>query len=89
MNAVNFEQSNCYFGPPPDMAASQVAVIHAYRGTVERGSCEGVGMVITAWKPDEQDLRRLNAGEPIFLTFLGGLPPHMVTTHFDEARNPA
>lgn len=89
MIATDFPGTNRFFGPPPDMDSKQVAVIHAHCGVVDRGSCEGSPMVITAWKPDEQDLRRLNAGEPVFVTFLGGLPPHMLTTNFKEAKNPA
>lgn len=90
MTPVTFTEANTRYGPPSDMVESQVATIHAHVGTVAAGSCEGSPMIVTAWKPDERELARLNAGEPLFLTFLaGGLPPHMVTTSFQEATNPA
>lgn len=89
MTPINFPEANCRFGPPPDLDESQCRTIFAFRGPVATGSCEGAEMVVTAWKPDANDLVRLNAGEPLFLTVFGGLPPHMVTTNFQEATNPA
>ncbi len=45
-------------------------------------------IIVTAWAPDADELARLNAGAPIFLTFIGGLPPHMITTDFRQAIAP-
>ena len=89
MKAVRFPQATTFFGPPPGLSESQVKMIPAFIGTVQRGSMEGSAMVITAWKPSPDDLARLNQGDPIFLTFLGSLPPHMVSTDFDIASQPA
>jgi hypothetical protein len=90
MTPVNFIEANRLYGAPPDLEESQCKTIHAHVGTVTNGSCEGSPMIVTAWTPDARELARLNAGEPIFLTFLSsGLPPHMVTTSFEEATKPA
>lgn len=89
MQAVPFAQANANFGPPPDLEESQCRTIPAFLGTVQRGSCEGAKLVVVAHMPTPEELARLNAGQPIFLTMLGGLSPHMLTTSFEEATNPA
>lgn len=85
MTPAEFPQCNTTFGPPSDMAESQVRTIPAYVGRVKDGSCDGAQMVVTAWFPDALDIVRLQQGHPIYLTFLGGLPPHVPTTSFEEA----
>ena len=89
MNPVKFPQANCRFGPPPDMSEAQVQTIYAYKDEAKKGSCDGSQMVVVAWKPDAHEIERINAGCPIFLTVLGGLPPHFITTDFRKAVNPA
>ncbi len=89
MIASNFPQANIIFGPPEGMHENQVAKIPAYCGKVGGGSCDGLTLVVTAWRPTVQELVDLNAGTPIFLTFVGGLPPHFVSTRFEQAINPA
>lgn len=89
MIPIHFPQANTTFGPPPDLTDEQCGTVHAYRGTVERGSVEGTPHVIVAWKPDKLDLEAINRGEPIFIAMLGGLAPHMLTTSFESAKNPA
>lgn len=88
MTPVDFPECNRVFGAPNDLTESQVAAIPAYTGQIEGGSLDGVPIVVTAWKPDERELALLNAGHPIFLSFLGGLPPHMPTMHFHAATHP-
>ncbi len=89
MTTIHFPEANAKFGPPDDMSEAQVRTIHAYAGEAKRGSCEGTMLVVVAWQPDERELAALNAGQPIFLTCLGGLPAHFLTTNFAEATNPA
>lgn len=89
MTPVGFPQANAVFGPPPGFAEQQVAPVYAFKSETRSGSCDGTMMVVTAWKPDERELQRLSAGEPIFLTVLGGLPAHMLTTSFEEATHPS
>lgn len=89
MTSVDFPESNCTFGPPSDLEESQCMRIHGYRGEVQQGSVDGVPIIIVAWKPSKEDLEELNNGKPLFLSFLGGIPPHFVTTDFRYANSPA
>lgn len=89
MNCVPFAEANTLYGPPLGMTEEQVKTVHCWEGYAGRGSCDGSKMVVTAWKPRPDELAALNAGEPVFLTVLGGLPPHFITTNFAEATNPA
>ena len=46
------------------------------------GNLDGAAYITVAWMPDAEDLAKLNAGNPIFLSCIGGLPPHLVTSEF-------
>jgi hypothetical protein len=85
MNPFNFPQAKTPFIAPSDMDASQVFTIKAFRGKVNAGNLDGADFVVTAWKPTEEELKQLNEGNAVFLTCLGGLPPHFLTTSFEEA----
>lgn len=85
MIPVKFDQANCAFGPPPDLAESQCRTIHGFIGEVANGSVDGAKFIVTAWKPTPEELAELNAGGAVFLSFLGGLPPHLATTNFQAA----
>lgn len=63
--------------------------IYAHLTEAKSGSVDGDKIVVVAWQPNEIDLERLRNGAPIFLSVLGGLPPHFLTTDFKEAVNPA
>jgi hypothetical protein len=87
MTPAAFDQSNAIFRAPDGLEESQCSAVRAYTGTLQGGSCDGVPITITAWHPNPQELAAIAAGAPIFLTFIGGLPPHCVTTSFAEATN--
>lgn len=89
MTSVDFEGSNAVFTPPSDLAESQCAKIAAFSTQVQRGSCEGAHLIVVAWRPSPAELQQLIAGNPVFLSCLGGLPPHFLTTNLAEACNPA
>jgi hypothetical protein len=88
MTAVDFPESNTKFGPPPDMDESQVRTIHAYVDSIKRGNLDGAQMVVVAWQPNPDELADLAAGKPVFITMLGGLAPHLLTTKFEAAISP-
>ena len=88
MTPIAFPEANQKFGAPPGYAESQVATIPAYVGQLVGGSCDGVQCVVVAWRPTDEELAAINAGSPIFLTCLGGLPAHVLTTDFKVAINP-
>ncbi len=89
MNPYQFPEANRRYGPPEGMAESQVMTIHAFAGVVADGSIDGSPIVVTAWQPTPEEIALIQAGAPIFLTFMGGLPPHFPSLNFQEATHPA
>lgn len=89
MTSVNFPEANATFKAPPGLDEKQVHTCHAFLGQVNGGSMDGTQMVVVAWKPSREEALKIRSGKPIFLTVMGGLPPHMLTTSFKEATNPA
>lgn len=89
MNAIHFPEANTKFGPPPDLDESQCRTIPAFVGKVERGAVEGAPIVVVAWQPDAAELAAIAAGKPIFISMIGGLAPHFLTTDFTTATLPA
>jgi hypothetical protein len=85
MSPIDFPESNTRFGPPPDLADSQCQTIHAFIGQVNRGSLDGAALVVTAWKPTPEEIEAISKGAPIYLSCLGGLPPHLLTVNFEQA----
>lgn len=89
MTPVRFAEANAIFGPPEGMTEHQVRRVPGYIGETLVGSCDGMKLVIVAHLPDERDKAAIAAGAPIFLTMVGGLAPHFLSTNFAEANNPA
>lgn len=85
MTPTDFPQATNNFGAPDDLDASQVATIRAYLGTIEGGNLDGENVVVTAWKPTPEELAALNSGGLVYLSFVGGLPPHYACTDFHTA----
>ena len=88
MNPASFPESNRTFGPPGDLSESQCMSIRAYIGVIERGSLEGAHVVVTAWQPTPEEIELIKEGKPIFISFIGGLPPHFPTMSFHAATHP-
>jgi hypothetical protein len=82
MTPAHFPQANATFTAPPGLDESQVCSIPACRVTMRGGNMDGADAVIVAWKPDAEDLARLNAGALVYLGSLGGLCPHFMATQF-------
>jgi len=85
MKPVKFPQANCTFKSPPDLEGS-CQEIAAYQGQCSGGIFDGGMICVTAWTPSEEDLMMLKMGGAVFLTTMGGLPPHRLTTSFNEAK---
>lgn len=85
MTPTFFPEANKPFGPPVGMDESQVQTVHAYIGETTHGNLDGCIFVVTAWQPDAEELRQLMLGNPVFLTCIGGLFPHFITTNFKNA----
>lgn len=80
-----FPEANTTFGCPVGMDPSQVATAPAYVGPIRGGNLDGMPCVVVAWKPTEEELEELNAGGLVYLSVLGGLPPHFICTRFSTA----
>jgi len=80
-----FPESNCVFKSPPDLEGS-CQEIRAYQGQCTSGIFDGAMQCITAWRPSEHDMEMMRRGNPIYLTVMGGLPPHRLSTSFNEAK---
>jgi hypothetical protein len=89
MTPTHFAESNKKFAAPPDMTDSQCADVSAYAGTIRGGSLDGDPVVVVAWQPSAQDIELIAQGNPIFLSCVGGLPPHFLSMSFKQATNPA
>lgn len=87
MTPIHFPEANTRFGPPAGYDESQVATIHVHQRIIEGGSCDGWNQVIAAWQPSPEDLERINAGGPIFISMVGGLAPHFLSTDFESCKN--
>lgn len=49
-----------------------------------------VAFIVVAWKPSEEEIGAILRRNPIFLTIIGtALPPHMLTTSFEQATHPS
>jgi hypothetical protein len=89
MNPREFPEANTIFGPPPDLEESQCMRVAGYLGKVQGGSLDGSTIVVVCWQPTMEEIEAIKSGKPIFLSFLGGLPPHLPTLDFQEAIHPA
>lgn len=89
MTPIYFPEANFVFNPPPDLDESQCMKVHAHVCEVKQGSVDGVNIVVVAWQPDANDIAKIIAGQPIYLSVVGGLPPHFLTTNFYAATHPA
>lgn len=87
MNPQTFPECNTKFGPPTDLVVSQCMTIPAFAGQISGGSLDSAPIVVVCWKPTERELELLIKGEPIYLSFIGGLPPHYPSMSFKEAIN--
>lgn len=86
MDPVEMPISNATYGPPAGYQESQVRTVSAYRGEIPGpNSMEGDLFVVVAWKPSEEDLERLRQGGLIYMSMVGGLCPHFLTTNMEEA----
>ena len=85
MTPTNFPGANITARHPEGMAESQVKSIPALTGEIVGGDLDGSSFVVVAWKPSIQDIQKIMEGEPIYLTCLGGLPPHCMTMSLEEA----
>lgn len=85
MTPTNFPQANARFGPPETYDESQIATIYAHNRVIQGGTLDGDTQVIVAWKPSAAEAMEIFQGKPIYLSMIGGLAPHCLTTSFEDA----
>src|SRR5689334_15575523 len=93
MNFIDFPQANFTFGKPQSMTNDQCGALRVRVGVVSLPRMDGTDAVddfivnTSAWKPDEDDLKRLNDGGLIYLDIFGHQHPVVsVSTQLREAR---
>lgn len=84
MTPAEFPESNATFKSPPDLPGS-CAPIKGLICEAKGGIWDGSMQVVVAWKPSPQELQDLNEGGVIYLSVMGGLPPHFLCTRITEA----
>jgi hypothetical protein len=88
MEATNFPEANDSFGPPPGMAEVHCRRVPVFTRVIQGSVWDGCQQVVTAWKPNEEDLKRLNEGGLVYFSSMGGLTPHFLSTSFEETIAP-
>jgi len=89
MTPQTFPEANINFVAPPGLEESQCMTIGGFQGRVRGGSLDGAPVSVVAWKPTQCELELIKEGKPIFLSFIGGIPPHFPSMSFEEAIKPA
>ena len=89
MKPIQFEQANSKMGPPDELVESQCGTVATFKTQIVGGSCDGLPLCVVAWRPDESDIHTLVKGGVVFVSVIGGLPPHFLTTDFHSATHPA
>lgn len=85
MKLTDFPDANHTFKAPPG-TESRVTETRGWVGEVKtKDGLDGQRIVVVAWKPNEDEIRAIMAGAPIYISFPGSLPPHFPTTSFLQA----
>ena len=89
MNPTSFPEVNTTFRTPAELSEQQVVPVRGYVHQVAGGSMDGACLCVTCWQPTQAEIESIMEGKPIFLSFLGGVPPHYPSMSFEEATHPA
>lgn len=84
MNATHFPEANTRHRAPEGLDESHVKTIPSFRAQIHDGPHDGAEMIVVAWRPSPDDLKKLNEGGFIYLSMMGGLCPHFLSTEFKE-----
>ena len=91
MMPLEFQGTNVTFKLPNDLAGSKTKA-RPIRGRIlliEKGPLDGLAVAVVAYKPTPLDVSRILAGEPIYISFLAGVPPHYLSTTLEDALKPS
>lgn len=84
MIPTTFPEANNIIGPPADMNESHVQPVAAFSGPITGGAFDGATLHVVAWQPSPMERERLIAGASVFISFVGAIPVHTVTTVFPK-----
>lgn len=88
---LEFKGTNVTFQLPSDLSNSKTKA-RPIRGKIiqmNKGPLDGLAVAVVAYKPSPLDVSRILAGEPIYISFLGGVAPHYLSTALEEAISPS
>ena len=91
MMPLEFQGTNITFQLPADLSGQKTKA-RAIRGRIlqlNKGPLDGLAVAVVAYKPSPLDISRILAGQPIYISFLGGVAPHYLSTALEEALNPS
>ena len=91
MMPLEFKGTNVTFQLPADLSGQKTKA-RAIRGRIlqlNKGPLDGLAVAVVAYKPSPLDISRILAGQPIYISFLGGVAPHYLSTALEEALNPS
>ena len=81
MNPAHFPEANIKLKSPPDMEGSCMEIA-AWSGQIMNGMWDGTQAFVTCWEPTPEELEDLNNGGKVYLSVMGGMPPHNLSTIF-------
>jgi len=83
MRAIDFPEANKQYGKPLSMTDEECYSV----SVLEQKDQQGRITMTTVWMPNKEDIKAINAGRPVILTFTHNvLPPHVLYT-IDEEGN--
>lgn len=82
MTPTTFPEANLIITPPDGIPESLVKPIAAFQGQFNGGGFDGATKTVVAWQPSPEERGRLIAGASVFVTFIGAIPVHHVSTVF-------
>lgn len=74
MAPINFPQANDILHPAPG-TEEQVMALPIYRYSAVHPEEGFTDLVLSAWKPSEEELKRINEGKPIYFMCYGKTHP--------------
>lgn len=83
MIPIAFPEANMVVGSPKELPGSCLE-IQAHARQIVGGIWDGSNQVIVAWQPSQDDISRIVNGHPIYLATIGNLPPHLLSTVFEN-----
>jgi hypothetical protein len=77
MIPANFDEANGQLGPPEGMSEDECHTLRVWRGPREG---DGAPMVISCWKPTQEELKEIQRTGRVWLWIMGNtMPPAFIS----------